>query len=239
MGQQRRQAEVKIIQEHRLLPGGAKASGDKEQLDLRRLLAATENASPVDAVDVLAAELTRSINARHTALLITNFSGTALARLSHVDDTKQACAGHNERVQSVPLAGSEYEQVLFSQTLHVAQEADHWMALVPVTERGDVIGILEVALSTQPDAQTTAYLGAAAHALAYVVIASRRHTDVFEWPNAISPFQSPQKSSAGSCRRPTPWRLDPSRLLVGSSPRTTQEETRSTTPLTGGTPTCR
>lgn len=54
------------------------------QLDLRQLLAAVEDASPVDVVDVLGEQLVRAVDARQVSLLIANFSGDALARLSYV-----------------------------------------------------------------------------------------------------------------------------------------------------------
>jgi serine phosphatase RsbU (regulator of sigma subunit) len=60
--------------------------------------------------------------------------------------------------------------------------------LLPVTERGDAIGLLELFLPHHPDSETVRYLVAAAHALAYVLIASRRHTDVFEWAQRDLPF---------------------------------------------------
>ena len=39
-----------------------------------------------------------------------------------------------------------------------------------------------------PDAQVVADVAAAAHALAYVVVANRRHTDLFEWGQRTTPF---------------------------------------------------
>jgi serine phosphatase RsbU (regulator of sigma subunit) len=63
-----------------------------------------------------------------------------------------------------------------------------WLVLVPVTERGDAIGLLELTLSREPDRATVDYLTAAAHALAYVLVASRRHTDLFEWAQRDVPF---------------------------------------------------
>ncbi len=57
-----------------------------------------------------------------------------------------------------------------------------------MTERGDAIGILELSLPRRPDSETVDYLVAAAHALAYVLIASRRHTDLFEWAQRDVPF---------------------------------------------------
>lgn len=157
-------------------------------MDFRSLLAAVEEAPPIDVVDVLGAELARAIEAGHVALLIANFSGNALVRISHVTGTGRKQDGLNERSEPVPLPGTAYERVIFSQTLEVIDDEDGWLALVPVTERGDAIGVLEVSLSGKPDADTVAYLVDAAHALAYVLIASRRHTDLFEWAQRDIPF---------------------------------------------------
>jgi serine phosphatase RsbU (regulator of sigma subunit) len=157
-------------------------------VDLRRLLAAVEEAAPIDAVDVLAAELAKMVNARHVSLLIADFSGNAVARLSHVTAADQVSNGRNERVESLLLTDSLYERILFRQRLEIVQEDHHWLVLLPVTERGDAIGILELSLSSRPDAETVDYLVAAAHALAYVLIASRRHTDLFEWAQRDIPF---------------------------------------------------
>ena len=159
-----------------------------DEFDLRSLLAAAEEAFPVDAVDVLDRELARVLDARHVALLIANFSGSALVRLSHVTGTGREQDGRNERAESVHLPGTAHERVLFAQALEVMVDGESWLVLVPVTKRGDAIGVLEVSLSSEPDTDTLDYLVAAAHALAYVVIASRRHTDLFEWAQRDIPF---------------------------------------------------
>ena len=157
-------------------------------MDLRRLLAAVEEAPPIDVVDVLAAELGEMVDASHVSLLIANFSGTAVVRLSHVSRRDDLRAGHNERTESLSLTETIYTRILFSQDVEVVQEGDSWLVLLPVTERGDAIGILELSLPQRPDDQTVDYLVAAAHALAYVLIASRRHTDLFEWAQRDIPF---------------------------------------------------
>jgi serine phosphatase RsbU (regulator of sigma subunit) len=162
---------------------------DTDRFNLRRLLAAAEAAPPVVAVDVLAAELARVLEATEVSLLITNFSGSAVVRMSHVVAPAFLRDGENERVESLPLRGSPYEEVLFSQQLLVQPVgAGEWLVLVPVTERGDAIGLLELSLSRQPDRAIVDYLTAAAHALAYVLVASRRHTDLFEWAQRDVPF---------------------------------------------------
>lgn len=60
--------------------------------------------------------------------------------------------------------------------------------IVPVTDRGDAIGVLELILPRYPDDRTVADIAATAHALAYVVIANRRHSDLFEWGQRTTPF---------------------------------------------------
>lgn len=160
----------------------------EQQVDLRRLLHAVEQAAPIDAVDVLAAELAEMVDATHVSLLIANFSGSAVVRMSHISRGRTLEDGHNERGESLSLTDSIYGRVVFTQELEVARDGDGWLVLLPVTERGDAIGILELSLARRPDAQTLDYLVAAAHALAYVLIASRRHTDLFEWAQRNIPF---------------------------------------------------
>lgn len=70
------------------------------------------------------------------ALLIANFSGDAVVRMSHVTVSEEMLDGRNERAESISLAGSVYEQVLLSQELDVRRAATGWDVLVPVTERG-------------------------------------------------------------------------------------------------------
>lgn len=161
-------------------------NSEGQQVDLRQLLAAVEEAPPIGVVDVLAIELAQMVDASHVSLLIANFSGNAVVRLSHVTSEGGLRDGHNERVES--LDDSTYSSILSSQRVEVVREANSWLVLVPVTERGDAIGILELSLPRPPDEATVGHLVAAAHALAYVLIASRRHTDLFEWAQRDIPF---------------------------------------------------
>ena len=158
------------------------------RLDIGRLLEAIEGSPPIDAVDVLAAELRQSIDARHVSLLIADLSGNSVVRLSHVTSGRKDRDGKNERTDSLPLPDSIYEQVLVSQRPAVLPEGDDWLVLSPVTERGDAIGILELCLPVKPGDEMVGKLVSAGHALAYVLIASRRHTDVFEWGQRDRPF---------------------------------------------------
>lgn len=150
-------------------------------MDLRALLAAVEAAPPVRVVDVVVAELARMLDARRVSLLIANFTGDALVRMTHVTAPERIEDGHNERAESLPLPGSVYEQVLLSQEVDLHSADNGWDVLVPVSERGDAIGVLQLTLPHRPETDEIEYLKSAAQALAYVLVASRRHTDLFEW----------------------------------------------------------
>ena len=86
------------------------------------------------------------------------------------------------------LAGTPYHRALVSQQVQVVAEHDHYRLYAPVADRGDALGVLEVVLGERPDDGLVAEVASAAHALAYVVIASRRHTDLFESVQRSAPF---------------------------------------------------
>ena len=158
------------------------------RLDLRSLLAAVEVAPPVAAVDVFAAELGNRLGAEEVSFLISDFNGGALVRLSH----NRGGGGRRSRgadlAETVPLAGTPYESVVRTQRLQLHAGDEGTRVLAPVTDRGDVIGVLEMLLPADPDADTVDYIAAAAHALGYVVIVNRRFTDLFEWGQRSQPF---------------------------------------------------
>lgn len=168
------------------------AGADSGRFDLRALLHAVEAADPVDVVDVLAAELAVMVDAAAVSLLIATFTGDAVVRMSHVTGPVARVDGGNERTELLPLPASLYERVLFTQEADIA-EVGHgsWRVLLPVTERGDAMGLLELSLPTQPEDDVVRFLAAAAHAFAYVLVASRRHTDLFEWAQRDTPFSLP------------------------------------------------
>ena len=93
-----------------------------------------------------------------------------------------------ERAETVQLTGTVYDRVLRTQQVAVHELAGGAHLIVPVTDRGDAIGVLELFLARYPDEQVVAKVAATAHALAYVVIANRRHTDLFEWGQRTTPF---------------------------------------------------
>jgi serine phosphatase RsbU (regulator of sigma subunit) len=158
-------------------------------IDIGALLEKVEAAAPIDSVPVVAAALGDMLGAYEVHLLIADFSGRALVRLTsaaRVDGARSH--GRREQAETLPLAGTHYDRVLRSQQPDVQAIDDGVRMTVPVTDRGDAIGLLELVLPRRPSPHEVADICSAAHALAYVVIAARRHTDVFEWGQRTTPF---------------------------------------------------
>lgn len=165
-------------------------------MDVGRVLEAAEEATPLDAVEALARELGLAFGAAAVSFLIADFSGRALVRLAHVPltsgkaDVRAALvSGERRDVEEsatvLPFDGGPEEQAVRTQTVRVLDpagtRAGRWKVLAPVTERGESIGLLELYLPEKPDPGTVIEIGQLAHLLAFVVIANRRHTDLFEW----------------------------------------------------------
>jgi serine phosphatase RsbU (regulator of sigma subunit) len=158
-------------------------------IDVGALLKKVETAAPIDAVDAIAASLGEMVDARAVALLIADFSGRAVVRLtSSGPGIEGARSQGEEQAETLPLSGTVYERVLRTQRADVQALDVGTRMIVPVTDRGDAIGVLELVLARSPSAAEVADIASAAHALAYVVIAARRHTDVFEWGQRSTPF---------------------------------------------------
>lgn len=151
------------------------------RLDLGGLLLAVENAPPVAAADVLGTWLAEALDASEVSFLIVDLSGRALIRLGHVRRRAGADTAGRETAERVPLEGTAHGRALGNQSVEVELGTGDVLVLAPVTNRGDTIGVLELRLPEPPDEQTLADVALAAHALAYVIIANRRFTDLFAW----------------------------------------------------------
>ena len=156
-------------------------------LDIGALLEAVENAPPVAAADVVGAMLAERLDASQVAFLIADFGGDAVIRLTHTARPSILACGR-EIAELVTLRGSAHGQVLADQTVSVRAEGGGWRVLAPVTNRGEAIGILELLLDDGPDDQSLADVALVAHTLAYIVIANRRYTDLFEWGQRSTPL---------------------------------------------------
>jgi len=158
----------------------------KSGSDLRALLEKVESASPVQAVEVVADELAAAFGARAVSFLITDFSGSAVFRMGRAQEGPSGTRFPGS--EQVQLPGTVYERVLTTQHVDVRGIGDGARLAVPVTDRGDAIGLIELDLPYHPDEGLVADIAAAGHALAYIVVANRRHTDLFEWGQRSTPF---------------------------------------------------
>ena len=145
----------------------------------------------------------------------------------------------------LPVAGGgAAAEALRTQTVQVlppggrGREGERWEVLAPVTERGEALGLLQLSLPREPNAAVVE-IGRVAHVLSFVVIANRRHTDLFEWATARPVVQpvggDPAAAASGRRARARP-RLH---LPGGWSRRPASAGTPSTTAWPATRSTCR
>ncbi len=186
---------------------------DAAQADqpLGRVLDAAEDASPLEAVEAVTEALAQTLGASAAFFLIADLSGRALVRMSHgaSDDelARQGLGGlqgvvrldDGEQAVVVQFDDGPVDAALRTQTVQVLPpasdrpdgEPDRWVVLAPVTERGEALGLLQLSLPTAPDASALDQIARIGHLLAFVVIANRRHTDLFEWAQRSTQFSLP------------------------------------------------
>jgi serine phosphatase RsbU (regulator of sigma subunit) len=160
----------------------------RSPLHLDALLAAVEAAPPIAAAEVVGAALTEAVDARDVSFLIADYSGQSLIRLSHVGRGATDDGGGRERAEAVSLIGTPHGRALAGQRVEVVGEDGGCRIFAPVTSRGEAVGVLELGLDDEADEETIATIARAAHALAYIVIANRRFTDLYEWGQRSLPL---------------------------------------------------
>jgi serine phosphatase RsbU (regulator of sigma subunit)/ribosomal protein L12E/L44/L45/RPP1/RPP2 len=209
-------------------------------------LDAADEASPVEAVESVTRELGLALGATKVSFLIADLSGRALVRMAHVQmSTAEGPASAppvpsqrralEESATVLPFDGGPAEQAIRTQQVQIAgpdarrsasNGGGQWLVFAPVTERGEAIGVLELTLPTAPDAAGVAEIARLAHVLAFVVIANRRHTDLFEWGQRTRPLSlsaeiqhrllpGPQTCDAGSFTL-AGW-LEPAATIAGDT----------------------
>ena len=158
--------------------------------ELTDALEAVEAASPVDAVDAVTARLAAALHADRVAFLIADLAGRALVRLGHAGaNPAEARLFGDESAEVLPLSDSVIGQVVSEQRPLTVVVPGGWRLLAPVTQRGEVVGLLEVFLRYEPGDDAVRLVERAGHILAFAVIANRRHTDLFEWGQRTTPFE--------------------------------------------------
>lgn len=163
-------------------PSGGRRSG---AMTLAGVLAAAEAAAPVESLDVVASLLKEHLGAVSVSFLIIDFSGSSVVRLGAAGSVQTG-----EPARRIALRGTLYDDVVRTQQPAVEDDGagTYVRVVAPVTNRGDAIGLLELFLPAAPDEQAMREIGETAHALAYIVIANRSFTDVYQWGRRTSPL---------------------------------------------------
>lgn len=154
-----------------------------DRTGLAAVLAAAEDAAPVDSLDVVARDLRTRFGARYVSFLFVDVVGRRMLRVNDMDGSSQ-----EPRPEQVSLAGSGiYDEVLRAQKVVQVEEGGRGRrVLAPVTNRGDTIGVLELFLDAVTD-NVLSQVEEAAHALAYIIVTDRRFTDLYHWGNRTTP----------------------------------------------------
>ncbi|WP_329140435.1 serine/threonine-protein phosphatase [Streptomyces sp. NBC_01476] len=154
-------------------------------MTLAGALEAAEAAAPVESLDVVARMLREHLGAASVSFLITDFTGSSVVRLGAAGSVETG-----EPAQRISLRGTVYDDVIRSQRPRVEDKGGDALVRVvaPVTNRGDAIGLLELFLPATPGAEVMREIGETAHALAYIVIANRSFTDVYQWSRRTIPL---------------------------------------------------
>lgn len=175
-------------------PGAGRATGSWLPPDgddcprttgLAGALAAAEAAPPVGSLDVVAHMLRQRLDATRVSFLITDFTGASVVRLGVAGDVET-----DEPARRIDLPGTLYDEVIRTQqpATQTRGGGSTVRVVAPVTNRGDAIGLLELFLPSAPDEAAMREISETAHALAYIVIANRSYTDVYQWGRRTRPL---------------------------------------------------
>ncbi|MCX4918865.1 PP2C family protein-serine/threonine phosphatase [Streptomyces sp. NBC_00687] len=154
-------------------------------MTLTGTLEAAEAAAPVEALDVVARMLKEHLGAESVSFLIIDFTGSSVVRLGAAGSVDTGTPARR-----IEVRGTLYDDVIRTQRPSVEDKSEDALVRIvaPVTNRGDAIGLLELFLPKAPDAAVMREIGETAHALAYIVIANRSYTDVYQWGRRTTPL---------------------------------------------------
>lgn len=154
----------------------------QNRIGLADVLAAAEDAAPGASLDVVARNLRDRFGARYVSFLFVDIVGRQMVRVSEEGETFP-----DAHAEQIPLADSDYGEVLRTQKLVLAPAGDRGHHVIaPVTNRGDTIGVLELFLPHVAQ-DVLEEVAETAHALAYIVVTDRRFTDLYFWGQRTIP----------------------------------------------------
>ncbi|MGW8526423.1 MULTISPECIES: PP2C family protein-serine/threonine phosphatase [Nocardiopsidaceae] len=154
-----------------------------DRIGLAEMLAEAEDAAPMESLNVVACNLRDRFDAHAVSFLFADMVGRQVVRVGEETVTRK-----DRQPEQIPLDGSVYDRVLRTQELVQGPGDGHGQqVLAPVTNRGDVIGILELTLP-HVTGEVLDEVRGAAHALAYIIVTDRRFTDLYHWGRRTTPI---------------------------------------------------
>jgi hypothetical protein len=136
-----------------------------------RLLRELDTQPPFVLLDVLGTHLRHQVEAQDVALWLSGYQQESMRRWT----PPGSAPGDTTSIEDGELGAVFVEQR--SATL---ERDDGACVYVPVTIRAERLGVLEVLLPAAPDAATMRLLEDTGTILAYILLAARRYTDVYE-----------------------------------------------------------
>ena len=138
---------------------------------LARLTVALDRCSPFGLLEVASRRLAEE-GALGTVFLMADYGGVDLCRLGATNPPST--------LGTLPVHGTAAGHVLLDQKPAVVDDERGARVLVPVSVRGERLGVLEVLLPERPPHETVTVLAQLAVRLAHALAAARRYTDFFE-----------------------------------------------------------
>ena len=162
---------------------------DRSRVDLRDVLRKTCAASPVEAIDVMADGLATLTGATYVQFLITNVTHRAVVRFAGSNANAARVQEENgDSSRSSRCAARSTSRCCAASGSCGSTRGAASASCMPVTEDGDALGVIDLHLPHDADELVFADIAAVATALARVVVASRRHSDLMDWAQDTSPF---------------------------------------------------
>ncbi|HVE99444.1 MAG TPA: hypothetical protein VNA12_09720, partial [Mycobacteriales bacterium] len=135
------------------------------------LVRALDEAPPYELAEVLHQHLRDSVRARSCTILLADYSEQTLEPVP--------AAGLASTLSSQLVDGSAAGAAYREQRVFAVPSHDGSVLYLPITQRQERIGVLEVDIPAE-SAAAQGHLEEAARVLAYVIAAARRYTDRFE-----------------------------------------------------------
>jgi len=152
--------------------------------EVGRLSLMLQEAFPTGLLDTLRNFLEDETRADRVELFLACYDWSMLRRLETSGTTAD---GEVYRVEGGDALGRAFR----GQEVVVVADGRGALACVPVSFRGEQLGVLRVGLPDRPDAEMVAGLSQVGSLVAHMVILASRYTDVFERARRLQPFSLP------------------------------------------------